>query len=481
MFPNGSAPLIGILSMLKEDETNDPEFSWWEDRLQEQVTTSLASYALTPGSSSATNAGAWFVSTDGTTWKNSEGTAGTTATLAIYPIAHASAPTYGYGILVNDASLFRKGHVFRMLAAKSSGSADLRCLVTGFAARQSLTVTDGLTSPGTVAATTTTDVIIFKILSIDNANTSSTTATIVPTVANAGAEIAVCGSSFAQGITDQSTEVTTLPVNIGNYTQIFRTPFSFTGTSLVTPLKYDDTGPYKEKAKKHSINHMIEIELAFMFGTKTRNATNSANATVPDPTTGVGLPQYTLGGILSFLQLWEAGTTYANIAATADTDDNKRIITNSGGTLNEQTYDTYLERLFRTSNNVSNEKLVLCGSGFLKVVNQMYRSQSTFVYYPPSGDTYGMEIVAHKTAFGTVYYKTHPLFSRNATLRNNALFTDVHNLRYRPMSRRDTQLLKNRQPNDADYRKDEWFTEAGLEMRMPETFMYLQNVQSYVP
>ena len=197
-----------------------------------------------------------------------------------------------------------------------------------------------------------------------------------------------------------------------------------------------------------------------------------------------------MGGILYFLGQYEAqysiyrggnGTSTGPAAVTADTDDNKRVIANTAGTINEATYDGYLERLFRTTSNISNEKLVLCGSGFLKVMNQMYRSQLTFVYYPPSGDTFGMEIVAHKTAFGTVYYKTHPLFSRNSTLRNNALFLDIHNLRYRPMSKRDTQLLKNRQPNNADYRKDEWFTEFGLELRMPESFMYLQNVTSYVP
>jgi hypothetical protein len=322
-------------------------------------------------------------------------------------------------------------------------------------------------------------------------------------------QVRVIGSSFAQGITNQTSEVYYLPINIGNYTQIFRTPFSFTGNALVTPVKFDDTGVYKDKAKSHSIDHMIEMELAFIFGSKYRNTTNLANGTTgvvpgtpPIATSNTiawtGLPQYTTGGILYFLQRWESATAgssgagtpgsagvgadgYGNTASTLDTDDNKRIITNAAGTMNEATYDGYLERLFRTSSNVSNEKLVLCGSGFLKVMNQMYRSQSTFVYYPPSGDTFGMEIVAHKTAFGTVYYKTHPLFSRNPVLRNNALFLDIHNLRYRPMDKRDTQLLKNRQPNDADYRMDEWFSEAGLELRMPESFMYIQNVTSYVP
>ncbi len=182
-----------------------------------------------------------------------------------------------------------------------------------------------------------------------------------------------------------------------------------------------------------------------------------------------------------FLPSWEAGSLYENTAATADTDDNKRIIANSGGTINEATYDTFLERIFRTTSNVSNEKLVLCGSGFLKTINQMYRNLGVLVLTVPTQDTFGMELTAHKTVFGTIYYRSHPLFSQNSNLRNNALFCDVHNLRYRNMSKRDTQLLKNRQPRDADYRKDEWFTEAGLEMRMPETFMYLQNVTSYIP
>jgi hypothetical protein len=251
-------------------------------------------------------------------------------------------------------------------------------------------------------------------------------------------------------------------------------------------VKFDDTGIYKDKAKSHSIDHMVEMELSVIFGAKSKTVV-TGNA---DPTTGVGLPVYTFDGIIAFLNNWEAqysiyrggdGVASGPAAVTADTDDNKRIIVNSAGTMSEDTYDGYLERLFRTTSNVSNEKLCLCGSGFLKVMNELWRSQSTLVYHPPTGDTFGMELVATKTAFGTVYYKTHPLFSRNSTLRYNALYLDVHNLRYRPMDRRDTQLLKNRQPNDADYRKDEWFTEFGLELRMPESFMYIQNVQNYVP
>ena len=32
--PNGSAPLTAVLSKARSDSTNDPEFSWWTEKLQ---------------------------------------------------------------------------------------------------------------------------------------------------------------------------------------------------------------------------------------------------------------------------------------------------------------------------------------------------------------------------------------------------------------------------------------------------------------
>jgi hypothetical protein len=60
-------------------------------------------------------------------------------------------------------------------------------------------------------------------------------------------------------------------------------------------------------------------------------------------------------------------------------------------------------------------------------------------------------------------------------LQANALFLDLGNLRYRPLSDSDTVFLKGRQANDRDSRKDEWITEAGLELRFPESNMYIKN------
>ena len=417
-YPNGAAPLTGLLSLMKEERVNDPEFSWYEKRLIEQKSTTASANAIGP-----------FTTAGGNVDKAQGG----------------FSPSAGDAVRVKVAATanFRVGHVvyLRVLNGAASAYLDIRILIS--------VIIDSTKFEG---------VFLEAYTSISN-----------DTDANS-VEVLVIGSAHEQGATGAALVPYNLPSGFGNYCQIFRSPFSLTGTALKTAAKFDETGPYKDKAKEVSIYHMIEMEKAFLFGVKSKSVDGTS-----------GLPTYTSGGILSFLQLWEGGSTYGNTAATLDTDDNKRIIENSAGTINERTYDKYLERVFRITNNKANEKLVLCGSGFLSVINQLYKSKTALNTNIPSTEAYGMSVVEHVTPFGRIYYKTHPLFSQNANLRYNALFLDVQNLVYRYVDGRDTELLKNRQLPSADYRMDEWFTESGLEVRFPESCMYLKNVLTYTP
>lgn len=430
-YPNGAAPLTGLLSLMgKEDEeTDDPEFSHWEKSLnQQRDTTKTQGSSKGPFMTSAgSDAGDPFTWTADTSYR------------VFTNVDHTG-----------TSGVFRVGHVVEIngITVSNAGSNQLTGIITSIAATYIL-----------VRANNT-------LAGVDNGTTSE----------NVSKEILVIGSAFAQGIVDISGQIYNQPTQFANLCQIFRTPFSFTGTVLKTGLKYDDQGPYRDKAKEHSINHMRELEFAFLFGNKSTYVPSGA----VDPTTGVGLPINTTGGVLYHMKRWEAGD-YGSVTASADSDDDKRIIVNSTGTLNEKTYDTYLERVFRVTNNTANEKLVLCGSGFLSVINQLYKSKSVLDGDFPKSDAYGMSVVRHVTPFGDIFYKTHPLFSLNARLRYNALFLDINNLKYRYMIGRDTELLKNRQPNDADYRKDEYLTEAGLELWFPQSNLYLQNVTSYAP
>jgi len=426
-YPNGAAPLTGLISLLKEEVTNDPEYKWYEKRLPEQKLNTAAISSTIPFYATAITVAGGLV---------------TAATIAAADITFTADTQYAVKTAAGPDNIYRIGHLIRISALDTAGNQQE---VIG----RVNAINNASASPANVVGFIATRTV--------------SAAVVYNSSANVGIEMLVVGSAFAEGSLDISSGIYNLPVNPYSYTQIFRTPFQITGTALKTSAKFDETGVYKDMAKENSVNHMIEMEKNYIFGE--RNVFSS-NGTVVR----------TMGGILWYLRQWEAGATYGNSAATTDTDDNKRIITNSTGVLTERTYNKYLERLFRVTNNKSNEKLVLCGSGFLSVINQMYVGKTVLNCDMPMTDTYGMDVLKHRTPFGTIYYKTHPLFSQNATLRNNALFLDVQNFVYRYMDGRDTALLKDRQANDADYRKDEWLTEAGLEVRFPESHLYLQNV-----
>lgn len=296
-----------------------------------------------------------------------------------------------------------------------------------------------------------------------------------------GNQILVIGSAYGEGTDNNSGEKWTAPIKPENYTQIFKTKFSFPRTALKPGVDFDKQGIYRDKAKENSLAHMMDIEKAFLFGRKT-----SYESTID----GESTVTRTMGGILYWLAQYEAqysifrdgnGVDSGPAAVTLDTDDEKRIIGNSGGVITPRQYAGYIKRAFRTCSNKAQEKLVLCGDGALEVLNEMYGANTCWNVNLPQTDTYGINVVKHQTPHGTVYYKSHPLFNENPALQNSALFLDVHNLVYRNLNDSDTTLLKNRQNPGADKRVDEWLTETGMEMRMPESHLFIKNITSYQP
>lgn len=418
-YPNGSAPLIALLSMLKEESTNDPEFSIYEKRLPEQRTTTQAANSIGP-----------FTTAGGNVDKTQGG----------FDIAANDACR----IRVVDSSVFRVGHLVQ-LQPVPNGAGTATFILKGIVT----TIVDGTR-------------IEVRWLEAYTSVSNDTDAN--------GLEALVIGNAASEAQVGAALAPYQLPLNIKNYTQIFRTPFQFSGTVLKTGLKYDRTGPYKDKAKDATIQHAIEMEKAFHFGVQQLYIDSST-----------GLPTRLTGGLEWYLRQWELGTVYGNTAATADTDDTKRIITNSAGTMTLAQFNTYMERLFRVTNNVAQEKLCLCGSGYLARVNDLFVGKGVLKIDEDAKSKFGWDIVSHLLPWGMVHYKTHPLYTQNATLRNCAFYIDVWNLIYRYMDGRDTTLLKMRQPNNADYREDEWLGECGLELRFPESHMFIKNFTAVAP
>jgi hypothetical protein len=429
-YPNGGAPLIGLLSLMEDEATDQPEFGWHETRHEAVKTQLNFSTTVPPFRDAGTN-----------------DTAGTPLT---------AAAGQEYRILVDSTDGFLAGQTIQImnLPATGGGYEDMNAIITSVSGATTLEIQ--LNAP------------FVSVINTVNLITGGTAGPV-------DAEVCVDGFSAPEGATS-ATSVYSPPVLVSNYTQIFRKGFSFTGTALKNPLTFDKTGPYRDRAKQACIDHMVEMELACFTGTKRVKSVVDLD--------GDTVPQRTMGGLMYFLKEYEkADSVYRGgtgaAALTANTDDDKRIIRlGQAGTMTKANWDTYMERLFRVTNNKASEKLCLCGSGHLMAINNLVEAKVVINKNMGAESTYGMNVTTIETPWGLVHFKTHPLFSQRSSFRNSGWYLDIQNIKYRPMNDRDTTLRKLVQANGADRRKDEWLTEMGLEVRYPESHMVIDNLKS---
>lgn len=422
-FPNGAAPLMGLLSLLPSEDTDKPEFGWWERRFPVLRTTTAAS-GTAP-------------------FKNGDDT-------ALADLATLTADTE-YRVVVASTAEFRPTHVIQIRDVTRNEAA---------------ATTD---VKGTVTEIISATVLKFRPYStvtlLDNATTDNNALT-VNIIGTANQEYARSGRGTVA-----------FPINVTNYTQIFRTAFNISRTALKGGLVYDKSGPYKSMAWENGLRHMIEMEKAFIFGQK-------HTVMVADPETGEMSPETKTGGVIWFLEQWEAANSVYRggtgaAAVTANSDDNKRII-DVAGTLTRTDYKKYMSRLFRKTNDKAYEKLCLCGGLHLESVNTVLESDSLIhkeVVYTEKTTKGNLTFMVHSvtTLRGTVYYKVHPIFDEDPGLQGAGLYLDVGNLTYRPLQDSDTVFIKGRQERDRDGRKDEWIGECGLELEFPESHMFIKN------
>jgi len=260
------------------------------------------------------------------------------------------------------------------------------------------------------------------------------------------------GSTMPSGISQD-------PEKFYNLTQIFRTPLSITRTARETKLRTGDA--YQEMKREALEMHSIEMEKAYLFGIRTEGTGDN------------GKPERTTEGILTFIR--------ENAAANVDDYSLNALYTGKnwddvGG--GEDWLDAYLELLFRYGRQ---EKLALAGSGALLGLNKLARAGSHFEISTAT-KAYGIKISEWVTPFGSIYVKTHPLFSEEATLRNSILLLEPENLKYRFIT--DTKFFGEGGSTAAagtnggrvDGSEEEYLTECGLEFHHPSTMMFLNGV-----
>ena len=207
-YPNGSAPLTAILSMLGDEGVDDPEFNWWTKSLPIQAGAITGVY-----------------------------------TNAALDAAYVSGGVDGDVLYIKMAASIlgeiRIGHQV-LLRDASDLTVDVQSKVIG---RQE----NGANSYAVV-----------KLLEDDDNSTSHdlSDADRVMVIGNINAEGAAMPDAIAYD-----------PTKWYNFTQIFRTPLEITRTAALTRLR---TGDQKKEAKREALElHSIEMEKALLFGIPT--------------------------------------------------------------------------------------------------------------------------------------------------------------------------------------------------------------------
>lgn len=257
------------------------------------------------------------------------------------------------------------------------------------------------------------------------------------------------GSAYEEG-SSAPTGVNFDPAKVNNYTQIFRNTLEATRTALKTRLRTTDQA---REAKRECLEyHGIDMERAFFFGVKNESVLK-------------GKPIRTTAGVLSFVP--------AGNIITADT---------STGT-DFETLEGYMEQIFRFG---SSEKLVFTGNIALLTLQRIIRGAKGINWSLQSDKEFGMNVTRVSCPFGTLVFKTHPLFNQMVGgttggtayygLNSHCIILDMENVKYVNLKDSDTKYESNLQDNGVDGMKSGYLTECGLEVAHAKTHWWIKNL-----
>lgn len=197
---------------------------------------------------------------------------------------------------------------------------------------------------------------------------------------------------------------------IDNYTQIFRTGWSISGTAMSEEF-YQEAGgnPMGKDKTDAALLHMMDVERNLIFGQKYMNVLN-------------GRPIHTMDGIIALLN------QYAPSHVTA-----------AAATTNYDQLETALEPCFDTViAGTTNERIGFTGSAGLKVVNGIGRLSGEYQLLD-NQTIFGMQFKSFRTTRGIFHLMEHPIFNSNPVWSSMLLAMDLTQLRVMYLAGRKSQ------------------------------------------
>lgn len=243
--------------------------------------------------------------------------------------------------------------------------------------------------------------------------------------AASGGEMYIVGNANAEGATLREIRYTQL-VNASNYVQLVRTPFGVTGTEEAT--KHYNANPNvgggseRDRLRnKNGIQHARHWEDIFFFGARDITGTTRL-----------------CGGLKEFIST---------------------NITNDSGGTTEAEWQTFLKTGFRYG---SRRKVAFCSPSGIQALEGYARSNIKTSGSSDHASVYGIQMSTYVSGQGEVDIVMHVDWQDSAVYGGYIFLVDMDNVSRRPL--RDTKLLTDRQAPDYDGYKDEYLTEASLQV-----------------
>ena len=293
-------------------------------------------------------------------------------------------------------------------------------------------------------------VVALKMLEADDNTTTDSDWSDVDTML-------IVGNMNAMGGT-RPTAIAQSPTELENAAQIWRNSLDLSRTLMHTKLRTVEA--YTEAKRDALEQHSIEIEKSLFWSTL--YATSG---------TAVGTnnkPEFATRGLISWIKSY--GTVEDYSLDTGTTFAGKTWLQ-----AGEQWLDEHFEEIFRYG---SDERLAFCGSGALLGIQRIAKDVG-WTSITPKTTSWGSNVREWVTPFGQVTFKTHPLFSFEATSRNSLVVIEPKNLRWKYID--DTEFYpddtyKKGGGTGVDGKQEEFLTEALLEVNGMEAWGYLNGV-----
>jgi hypothetical protein len=252
-------------------------------------------------------------------------------------------------------------------------------------------------------------------------------------------QLLIIGNASSQGAT-LGTRLITKRVAQFNYTGIQRNPYGFT-RSLMASRLYGGPEPMKERKKK-GVEHKRAIEYTLFWGVRSLD-TSGAHPT--------GTP----GGLFEYV--------VTNVQ-------------NAAGSLTKTLLDTYMRGFLQHQGDQNG--VLFVSPVFAQAVSGFLRD----VWQPTSVDTRLWGAKVDGFISGTYGYKVPVVVKRDwndfSTSSNQyggwAFYVNMDNIQLNVL--RDTELLKDRQANDADSYDEEYLTEYTLKVQQERTHGIITGV-----